>query len=64
MILNKDAIEIGLMKKKMSAADLANAIGKNRATVWRIISGKNTSYTTAGKIAEALDISPEELVKN
>ena len=62
MKINTSAIEIGLVKNKMDMRDLAEKIGMATGTISTLMKGGNTSYATAGKIAEALDINPEDLI--
>lgn len=62
MKINTSAIEVGLVKNKMDMRDLAEKIGMAKGTISTLMKGGNTTYTTAGKIAEALNINPENII--
>lgn len=62
MRINTSAIEVGLVKNKMDMRDLAEKIGMAKGTISTLMKGGNTTYTTAGKIAEALNINPENII--
>ena len=62
MRINTSAIEVGLVKNKMDMQDLAEKIGMAKGTISTLMKGGNTTYTTAGKIAEALNINPENII--
>ena len=56
-------LKLWRMRRKMSIQDLADKSGVNRATISRIERGVNRPYgQTLGKLAEALDVDPAELI--
>lgn len=61
--INPDIMLIAMAKKKFTCAGLAKASGVSRATISCIRNEKNCKPDIAGKLAEALDLSVEELIE-
>lgn len=52
------------LKKKMSQGDIAKKLGVHRSYISGLEHGKdNPSLLTINKMAEAIDVTPKELVK-
>jgi DNA-binding Xre family transcriptional regulator len=63
MELNIKAIKMGMINKCMSTQDLSKASGLSMATVNRIVNrGKTPRIPTIGKLAKALDLSPQDIL--
>lgn len=64
MIVDKNAVELLMAKKQMTQKQLANVSGVSRYTLGLIVSHKrNPKPLTVGKIATALGVEPETIVK-
>ena len=63
MKLNVWKIKLILAEKEMNQSDLAVKIGVNRQQVNEILSRETCSLKTLGRIAKALGVSVQEIVK-
>jgi len=63
MKLNVWKIKLILAEKEMNQSDLAIKIGANRQQVNNILSAETCSLKTLGRIAKALGVSVQEIVK-
>lgn len=63
MKLDPEKMLIAMAKKQYTCAALARVSGVSRATISYIRNGKTCKPDVAGKIAEALELSVEELVE-
>lgn len=61
--INADRMLLAMAKKKYNSTTLAKASGISRATISYIRNGKSCKPDVAGKLAETLDLSVEELVE-
>lgn len=57
-----DVMLVAMAKKRFNCANLAKASGVSRATISYIRNGKSCKPDIAGKLAEALEVSVEELI--
>ncbi len=63
MKVNIEAIQMGMINKCMSARDLSEATGLSVATINRIVNrNRMPRIPTIGKLAKALDLSPQDIV--
>lgn len=63
MKLNVWKIKLILAEKEMNQSDLAVKIGVNRQQVNKILSTETCSLKTLGRIAKALSVPVQEIVK-
>lgn len=63
MKLNTWKIKMLLAEREMSQSDLAIKIGVNRQQVNDLLSRETCTLKTLGRIAKALGVSVEEIVK-
>ncbi len=58
--MNREMLKTEMDKRKMSMSDLADMIGVNRSTIWRILTGETVCSTTiAAKIVNGMKLSPK-----
>lgn len=64
MFVDKNAVELLMAKKQMTQKQLSNMSGVSRYTLRVVLRHKrNTNPPTVGKIATALGVEPEAIVK-
>lgn len=64
MLANKNAIELLMAEKQLSQKSLSEKSGVSRYTLGLVLRNKrNTNPPTIGKIATALGVKPEAIVK-
>lgn len=61
MRLRATDLMIAMAKKQLNFSKLAKECGVSRVTLSYIKNGKSCKPDVAGKIAKALDVSPEEI---
>ena len=64
MIANKRKLEIAMANACMNPYDLCKVAEIHYQTYQRITSGKDAKPATVGKIAKALNVPVENLIKN
>lgn len=65
MKLDKRAVDVALAEKCMSRKDLAQITGMHASSVRRATTGKHSVHpVTVGKIARALGVSVEAIIKD
>ena len=62
MKINISRIKIAMVEKCLNYSALAEQIGMTRQGINRVMSRGSCSVTTAGRMAKALDIPPEEII--
>lgn len=63
MRIDKTKIGIAMAKKLLKQQDLADLAGVSRQTVSYIMNGRNCKPDLLGKIANALEVEPEEIIE-
>lgn len=57
--MNRDLLKAELAKRNLSVDELANLVGMNKSTIYRVINGDTwCSVRTAAKIINALKLKP------
>jgi transcriptional regulator with XRE-family HTH domain len=65
MYLNLKKFKLAQAKSCLSTSELSKKSGLGTNTIWKIISGKSVARPkTIGKLAKALNINVEELIKD
>lgn len=60
--INKRFVKHMLAEKDMSLRDLSQACGIGEATIYRVVNGGTFQSVTLGRLAEALQCSPVDLI--
>jgi len=63
MVLRIEQVDLLLAKRKMQRQDLAKLYGCTRQRMYRILNTKEVTATTAGKLAEVLEVPVEWIVE-
>ena len=63
MIVNRNIIRSIMLKQGMNGADLLRKSGISYITLSRIWKGEEVQIKTVGKLAQALDVSPDYLTQ-
>ena len=63
MKLNAQKIRLLLAEREMNQADLGTMLGVNRQQISEILSRETCSLKTLGRIAKALGVPVQEIVK-
>ena len=63
MFLNKEKFDVALAVKKLTLDELSQKAGITKQTICRIRRGDSLIPKTVGKLAEALEVDVEFLVK-
>ncbi len=64
MVIDKDKLEIAMANICIGQYDLCEKAGINKQTYRNVRKGKNCKPVTVGKIAKALGICAEALIKS
>lgn len=62
MRLNKKKVQLKMAELKINQAQLASKAGISRQTMSYIMNGRECRPDLFGKVADALDAKPEELI--
>ena len=58
--MNREMLKTEMDKRKLSSSELADMIGVNRTTIWRILNGETVCSTAiAAKIVNSIKLSPK-----
>lgn len=60
--INKKFVKHMLAERDMSLRDLSQACGIGQATIYRVVNGGKFQSVTLGRLAEALQCSPVDLI--
>lgn len=63
MLVDRKKLELAMARACMNSADLPAAAGLPRPTVQNAIVGKSVRPGTLGRIARALGVDPEDLLR-
>lgn len=63
MTVDRKRLKLAMARACMNSADLPVAAGLPRPTVNNVIAGKSVRPATLGRIAKALNVDPETLLK-
>lgn len=62
MRIDRNEIDLAMVKKQMNISDLAEHYGVTRQRMSIILNSYNLSARTVGKLAAALGVDPEEII--
>lgn len=64
MKINRDKVDVCRARKKKSVAELAESYGVSRARMNVILSQREVSVVSAGRLAEALGVDVTEIIED
>lgn len=62
--INATALKVFLVQRGMEQKDLAEQSGVSEQTIVRLLKGKAFTSDTLGKLAEALNVNPVDLIQS
>lgn len=62
MQLSRNRIDLLMARQKMTVDELAERYGASRNRIQIIFNSSNVTPRTVGKLAEALEVDPEEII--
>lgn len=63
MTLNREKVMLIMAKLEINQSELAELVGVSRQTMSQIMNGRKCRPDLFGKVAKALNVDPEEIIK-